>query len=253
MADGAPILSNHGCRLNAYEAHAVEAMARAAGSDAVIVNTCAVTAEAVRKARQDIRRLRCAHPVPQGLGGEGRCEDCANRGFAWRRARTATVYGGSSRQLVLSLKHGDRGEIARPMAAWMVRAGADLLARADTVVPVPLHWSRRLKRRMNQSAELSRRIARDRRIAHGPGLLVRTRATESQKGRSVAQRHRNMVGAFACPHPARVAGARIVLVDDVMTTGATANAAARVLRDAGAASVDVLVFARVVREGEDWS
>jgi len=195
---------------------------------------------------------RCAHPMPDDFGGDGQCEGCAPLHLGWGRARTATLYGGSSRRLILSLKHGDRSDIARPMARWMHRAGGDILAQADLVVPIPLHWARRVKRRLNQSAELSRRIARWQGIDHGAGILIRTRATDSQRGRSFDERRRNVAGAFACPVPGRVRGRRIVLVDDVMTTGATLNAAARILRSGGAASVDVLVFARVLRvEGDD--
>ena len=192
--------------------------------------------------------LRCARPMPEGYGGNGHCEECAGQRVAWAGARAATFYGGASRQLVLSLKHGDRPEIARPMALWMRRAGADILARADLLVHVPLHWTRRVKRRMNQSAELARRIAVEEGIVHGYGVLRRNRATETQHGKNVEQRYRNVAGAFDCPVSERVRGRRIVLIDDVMTTGATLNAAARVLRSAGAESVDVLVFARVVRE-----
>lgn len=192
--------------------------------------------------------LRCALPMPEGYGGDGSCEECVGQRFSWGSARAATFYGGASRQLVLSLKHGDRPDLARPMATWMRRAAVDVLARADLAVPVPLHWTRRIKRRMNQSAELARRIAAEQGIDHGPGILLRTRATETQHGKNVEQRHRNVAGAFACRVSERVDGRRIVLIDDVMTTGATLNAAARVLRSSGAVSVDVLVFARVVRE-----
>ncbi len=193
--------------------------------------------------------LRCARPMPEEYGGDGRCEACDGLPLDWRHARTATFYDGTARALVLALKHGDRTDIAPPMAAWMARAGRDVLARADLVIPVPLHWTRRVRRRLNQSAELSRRIARQAGVAHGPGLLIRTRATPTQNGRDYAERRHNVAGAFACPRPARLAGRRIVLVDDVMTTGATLNACTRALRGAGAASVDTLVFARVAREG----
>lgn len=189
---------------------------------------------------------RCAHPLPE-LGEGEACEACTGLHFAWGETRAATFYGGTARSLVLSLKHGDRPDLAVPMARWMRRAGEGLLARADLVIPVPLHWTRRVGRRFNQSAELSRRIASERGIAHGAGLLLRIRATGSQKGRDLEERRANVAGAFACPAPGRIAGRRIVLVDDVMTTGATVNAAARTLRASGAASVDVLVFARVTR------
>ncbi len=194
------------------------------------------------------RCTHCAHAMPEEYGGDGQCGACDGLRLLWNGARAATVYGGVSRRLILSLKHGDRPDIARPMAAWMRRAGADILSSADLVIPVPLHWTRRVKRRMNQSAELSRRIAGELRLGHGPGILIRTRPTGSQRGRSFEQRRRNVEGAFACPVPHRVAGKRVVLVDDVMTTGATLNASARVLHAAGAASIDVLVFARVSRE-----
>jgi ComF family protein len=190
---------------------------------------------------------RCARPLAVGAGHGIQCEDCARLRMAWGRGRAATLYGGSARALVLALKHGDRAEIARPMAGWMRQAGRDVLAGADMVVPVPLHWTRRLKRRLNQSAELSRRIARADGLSHGSGTLIRTRATDSQRGRSFEQRQRNVSGAFALARDADVTGRRIVLVDDVMTTGATLNAGAAILREAGAASVDVLVFARVTR------
>lgn len=195
--------------------------------------------------------IRCARPMPEDYGGKGRCEACADLPLSWRQARTAAYYNGTARKLVLALKHGDRPDIARPMAAWMVRAGRDVLSRGDLVIPVPLHWTRRIKRRLNQSAELSRRIAKEAQLAHGPGLLIRTRPTDSQRGRSFDERRYNVAGAFACPAPAKLAKRRVVLVDDVMTTGATLNAATRALREAGAASVDTLVFARVAREADD--
>ncbi len=193
---------------------------------------------------------RCAKPMPVGAGQGLQCEDCARLRMRWQRGRAATLYGGSARRLVLSLKHGDRAEIARPMARWMRQAGRDVLTGADMVVPVPLHWTRRLKRRLNQSAELSRRIADAEGLAHGTGILLRTRATDSQRGRSFEQRQRNVAGAFALAEGADITGKRIVLVDDVMTTGATLNAGAAILRDGGAASVDILVFARVTREND---
>jgi len=191
----------------------------------------------------------CAHPLPE-IGEDDACKGCTGMRLAWGRTRTATFYGGTARSLILSLKHGDRTDLAVPMARWMRRAGDDILSRADLVIPVPLHWTRRVRRRFNQSAELSRRIAAEQGVDHGAGLVQRTRATGSQKGLSPEQRRANVAGAFACPSPDRVEGRRIVLVDDVMTTGATLNAASHALRKSGAASVDVLVFARVTQAGD---
>jgi ComF family protein len=156
-------------------------------------------------------------------------------------------YDDSSRQLVLALKHGDRLHLAPTLAQWMRRAGAELLAEADLLVPVPLHWTRLFARRHNQAAVLALAIAK----AGGPtvsaGCLIRRRRTPSQGRKSAVARQRNVAGAFALRHPATIAGKRIVLVDDVFTTGATVEECARVLKRAGAARVDVLAVARVVK------
>lgn len=197
----------------------------------------------------------CGVPVPEGpaggLPGALRCTACLERPRAWDRGRAALLYDGTARSLVLALKHGDRLELARPLSAWMARAGAELLAEGPVLVPVPLHWRRLLARRANQSAELARAIARGAGLRMAPGLLRRIRATGSQEGRDRAAREAGVRGAFAVPARARgaVAGGRFLLVDDVMTSGATLSEAAVTLKAAGAAAVDVLVAARVAREG----
>jgi ComF family protein len=144
------------------------------------------------------------------------------------------------------LKYSDRGELAAPMGAWMARAGADVLAEADAITPVPLHARRLWTRRFNQAAALGREIARRAGKPFEPALLQRVKATRSQVGLSREQRVQNMQGAFRAAPGASVQGRRIALVDDVLTSGATANAAARALLRAGAAQVDLIVFARVV-------
>jgi ComF family protein len=139
-----------------------------------------------------------------------------------------------------------RAELARPMARWMARAGADILADADLLVPVPLHPLRLWRRRFNQAAALAREIARQTGKSCDPAALLRVKATQSQVGLSRAQRAENVQGAFRAAEGAPARGLNVVLVDDVLTSGATANAASRVLLRAGARRVDVLVFARVV-------
>jgi len=164
------------------------------------------------------------------------------------RARAAVSHTGVARQMVLSLKFGDRTELAPTMARWMMRAGAELVADAEAVVPVPLHRGRFFRRRFNQSAELARALCRLSGRRFLPDAVVRIRATRQQVGLGAREREENVRGAFAVPPRARigVAGRRVLVVDDVYTTGMTAAAVARALRRAGAAEVDVLTFARVL-------
>ena len=165
----------------------------------------------------------------------------------FQRARAVARFeDGPARRLVHRLKYSDRGELAGPMGGWMARAGADVLAEADAVTPVPLHARRLWARRFNQAAALAREIARRSGKPFEPALLQRVKATRSQVGLSREQRLQNLQGAFRVGAAAPVRGRRIVLIDDVLTSGATANAAARALLKAGATQVDLIVFARVV-------
>jgi ComF family protein len=167
---------------------------------------------------------------------------------AYRRARAAARYDDIARTLVHALKYGDRLDLAPTMGRWMARAGGELLAEADALVPVPLHWRRLWARRFNQSALLADVIARTCGAEVVHSALKRVKATPQQVGLDKSARTRNVQGAFRVPTEGQgaVAGRRIVLIDDVLTSGATADACARVLLRAGAAHVDVLVFARVV-------
>jgi ComF family protein len=165
------------------------------------------------------------------------------------RARAVARYDGdAARGLVSRLKFHDRLELAEPMGRWMARAGAELLAEADLLVPTPLHRLRLAARRFNQSAELARVVSRESAVPLESRALERVRRTAPQVGLTRGQRAANLAGAFRVDAAAkeRISGRKIVLVDDVVTTGATANAAARALLKAGAARVDLLVFARTV-------
>jgi ComF family protein len=166
------------------------------------------------------------------------------------RARAVARFEeGPARRLVHRLKYSDRAEIARPMARWMARAGADVLADADLLVPVPLHPLRLWRRRFNQAAMLASEMSRLTGTPCDVVALLRVKASGSQVGRTRAQRAENVQGAFKVASGAVVKGRKVALVDDVLTSGATANAASRALLRAGAAQVDVLVFARVVTGG----
>jgi ComF family protein len=196
----------------------------------------------------------CGLPFEYDQGKGALCAGCQARPFAFARARAACLYDETSKDLVLKYKHGDRTEFAALFARWIERSAADLIAEADAVAPVPLHPLRLLKRRYNQAAELARPIARRAGVEYLPDVLIRAKRTDSQGGKSGAGRRRNVQGAFAVPETKarRVKGRRVLLIDDVLTTGATLNACAKVLLKAGARAVDVAVVARVP-SGKDVS
>ncbi|MFC0409479.1 ComF family protein [Roseomonas elaeocarpi] len=184
------------------------------------------------------------------------CPRCADAALPFGRGRSAFLYDGGSKRLLLPFKHGDRPELARPIARHMARAGQELLDAADLLVPVPLHWRRLLRRRYNQAALLAAELSRLSGKPWLPNGLRRCRPTTSLGGLNPSQRASAVSGVFALHRRAAgaVHGRRILLVDDVLTTGATAGACAEVLLLAGAAGVDVLAAARVpdpqLREAE---
>ena len=163
------------------------------------------------------------------------------------RLRSVAVFNDISGALVRRLKFGDEPELARWMAHWMVRAGKELLVPGVTIVPVPLHRQRLVRRRFNQSAELARHLALQANGTYKPELLQRIRPTRQQVGLGARQRQRNVRGAFisAPEHEIHIRGKHLILVDDVYTTGATLQACSRALRRKGAAKIDCLTFAQV--------
>jgi len=191
----------------------------------------------------------CGFPFEFDEGGDRLCAACTAMPPRYDRARAVMRYDDNSRPLVLGFKHGDRTEAARAFGRWMVQSGGELLDGIDCVIPVPLHRWRLARRRYNQSALLAQAVAEHCRRPVFVDLLVRRRHTPTQGGLSVAARQRNVRGAFDVRVGTgdRLDGARVLLVDDVLTTGATAEACARTLRRAGAATVEVLILARVVR------
>jgi ComF family protein len=184
-------------------------------------------------------------PAPPGT----RCGACLSKPPPFQRARAVMRYDDASRAMIIGFKHGDRTEAAPAFGRWLARAGAELLAETDLIVPVPLHWARLFLRRFNQSALLALAVGA---VVERPvetGLLRRKRRTPSLGHLSAPQRRRTVAGAFGVPvkERNRLKGRAVVLVDDVLTTGATAGACSRALRRAGAKSVDLLTLARIVR------
>ncbi|MFN4023266.1 MAG: ComF family protein [Hyphomonas sp.] len=193
---------------------------------------------------------RCGLPQEYEVGPEAECPACIARPPRWRRARAALVYDDLSRRPVLDLKRSGRRDGIDTLAGWMIAAGGGLVAEADLIVPVPLHYTRLVSRGFNQSAWLAQAIGKAGGRPVSVDALKRTRRTPSQAGLSTRRRRRNVSGAFAVRHRAlkQIQGAQVLLVDDVLTTGATLNACVRALKRAGARQIDVLVLARVVRE-----
>jgi ComF family protein len=189
----------------------------------------------------------CGAPQAYDAGLEARCPACVGRKRAFDRVRAAVTYDDASRDLILKLKRADRTDLAGMFALWLCRAARDLIEDADVVIPVPLHPTRLISRRFNQAAEIARPLARHAGLPYLPDVLIRRRDTKSQGGRSASGRRRNVQAAFAVPPRAwaKVEGKRILLIDDVLTTGATAEGCARVLKAAGARAVHVAAVARV--------
>jgi ComF family protein len=190
----------------------------------------------------------CGLPFPVDLGAGQKCAACQTRPPPFASAHAIMAYDEHSRGAILALKHADRLELAPGFARWLMRVGRPVLAHAQIIVPVPLHRWRLWRRRYNQAAELARSLGAMAGIKVATGALRRTRATPSQGAMASAKaRRRNVQSAFRVDDSAVVAGQRVILIDDVMTTGATAEACARALLRAGAAEVHVLALARVVR------
>ena len=191
----------------------------------------------------------CGRPFEFDAGPETLCGDCAAHLPAYTRARAVMIYDEASRDLILGFKRGDRLEGAPAFGQWMVRSGRSLLDGADFILPVPLHRRRLFARRFNQAAVLAHAIGKSAGIPVLADGLVRKRATPSQAGLSRAGRYRNVRGAFAVRPRRRdtLRGRHVVLVDDVMTTGATIESCARALLKGGAARVSVITLARVIQ------
>ncbi len=191
---------------------------------------------------------RCGIPLPYDEGAGALCGACLARPPKYSRARAAFIYDAASRNMVLELKHAARVDGVAAFGVWMARAGAEALFDRDALIPAPLHAARLRARRFNQALLLARAVSQASGVPVRPHALVRVKPTPSQAGKSGAARRRNVSGAFrtSAAFAADIKGARLALVDDVYTTGATAEACVRALLKAGAEDVSVITLARVV-------
>jgi ComF family protein len=191
----------------------------------------------------------CGTPLPGHSDEAEFCDDCLTTPRPWQRGRAAFLYRENGRKLVLALKHGDRHDIARPAAIWLARAARPMLHDDLLIAPIPLHWTRMLKRRFNQSALLAQELARLVGLPYCPDLLQRHVRTDSLEGQGHDARFATLSGAIRA-HPRRrhrMAGRSVLLVDDVLTSGATMAAAAEACLAAGATDVCALALARVAK------
>ncbi|MFT6913078.1 MAG: putative amidophosphoribosyltransferase [Paracoccaceae bacterium] len=196
----------------------------------------------------------CGVPLPGDDTGVAdpapHCDACLSVGRPWTRGRAVMLYKDNGRRIVLALKHGDRTDTVPAAAAWMARAARPLVKQEMMIAPVPLHWSRLVKRRYNQAALLAQALAGELSLSYCPDLLLRQRATDSMEGKGHDARFANVAQAIVA-HPGRkhlLSGRRVMLVDDVMTSGATLGSASEACLAAGASEVCVLALARVAKD-----
>ncbi len=193
----------------------------------------------------------CGVPLPGQSDIAVQCDTCLALARPWDQGRAALEYRDIGRKLVLGLKHGDRHDIVRPAARWMARAARPILRDGMLIAPIPLHWLRLLKRKFNQSALLANALAKETGLDCCPDLMQRHRHTPVLDGKGLDQRFATLDAALSL-HPRRrhrIAGRPVLIVDDVMTSGATLAAAADICRAGGASHIAVLVLARVAKDG----
>ena len=189
---------------------------------------------------------KCGKPLPYKEAQV--CASCLKKPPIYNRAISILKYNETSKALILPFKHADNIELTPLLSQWMSRKGKDLILECDCIIPVPLHITRLFKRKYNQSALLAKSLSKIYKKEYLPSVLVRSKRTESQGHMSSTQRKQNIKNAFKIQNADRIKGKKVLLIDDVMTTGATINECTKVLLKAGAKSVSILTLARVIKD-----
>ncbi len=190
----------------------------------------------------------CGRPLDAVVPGMAVCGSCLKDKPYFHQAEAVFKYNDISKKLILPFKHGDHIDLKNLLVKWMSVNSAQLIERNNILIPVPLHWSRLLKRKYNQSALLAKTLAQKHNKIYNPFVLIRIKRTKSQGHLSLKERKKNVKNVFSVKNPECIKGQSVLLIDDVYTTGATINECAKVLLKAGAKNVDVLTFARVVKD-----
>lgn len=223
-----------------------------AGCDAPVESEFGLCGPCRREAHfiEGLACVGCAAPlVGDDAEGAVLCDACLAAPRPWDGAAAAMVYSGTARRMILALKHADRLDVARVAAPWIARAARPIAQDRSLIVPVPSHWRRLATRRFNQSALLAKGVAQELGLSYCPDALMRQAHGETMEGRNFADRFASVEGAFKA-HPRRLhrmAGRHVLLIDDVMTSGATLGDCTRACFEAGAAEVSVAVLARVAK------
>lgn len=191
---------------------------------------------------------RCHAPIEFQLEDSILCAECLTNPPHYHKAFAVVAYNDTSQPLVTRLKYADHGHLAPVLAQWMMQHGEDFVQQCDVIVPVPMHWRRLVSRKFNQAALLARQLAKVSNVAVCYDALKRIKNNPPQASLTKAQRSKNMRGTFAVnpKYAAQIQHKRVLLVDDVITTGATMNACAKSLLRAGAAEVYVIAFAKTL-------
>lgn len=249
--------------MQTFKAQAHAAISRAI--DTILPPRCVVTGEVVERQGMvapsawvgldfiaDPFCACCGFPFEFEVDTGSLCTSCLSHEPPFEIARSALKYNETSRSIILGFKHADKTHVVRAFVPWLKRAGGDMLADADFIMPVPLHYWRLVSRRYNQAGLIATSIGAASNVPVLLDGLARVRATPSQGHLTAKERHKNVKRAFAVntAHKAKIKGKNIILIDDVYTTGATVKECAKVLRKAGAAKVSILTLARVVRDGD---